>query len=107
MPFIDCEINLILNCSANYFLVAGTVINQVPTFAITDENIYVPVVTLSTQDKVKLLEQLKYGFKRTINWNNYQSKMTMQARNQYLDYLAYPSFQAVNRLSVLSYENIR
>ena len=45
--------------------------NQVTTFAITDTKSYVPAVTLSTQDKVKLLQQLESGFKRTINWNKY------------------------------------
>ena len=42
---------------------------QGPTFTITDTKLYVPVVTLSTQDNAKLLEQLKSGFKKTINWN--------------------------------------
>ena len=42
------------------------------TFAITDIKLYVPVITLSTQDNAKLLEQLRCGFKRTINWNKYQ-----------------------------------
>ena len=42
-------------------------------FAITDTKLYVPVVTLSPQDNAKLLQQLKPGFKRTINWNKYQS----------------------------------
>ena len=43
---------------------------------ITDTNFYVPVVTLSTQDNAKLLEQFKSGFKRTINWNKYEPKAT-------------------------------
>ena len=42
-------------------------VNQEPTFLITDTKLYVPVVTLSTQDNAKLLEELKSGFKRTIN----------------------------------------
>ena len=44
------------------------------TFAITDTTMYVPVVILSTQDNAKLLEQLKSGSKRTINWNKYVAK---------------------------------
>ena len=48
---------------------------------------------------------MKLGFKRTINWYKYQSKVTAQAQNQYLDYLLDPSFQGVNRLFVLSYED--
>ena len=56
-------------------------------------------------DNTKLLQQSKSGFKRTINWNNFQSKVTMQRRNQYLDYSIDPSFQGVNRLFVLSFKD--
>ena len=42
-------------------------------------------MTLSTQDNVKLLKQLEPGFKRTINWNKYQSKITEQTQNRHLD----------------------
>ena len=59
--------------SENGFLVAGTVANQATTFAITDTKLYVPVVNLSTHDNAKLLDQIKTGFKKTINWNKYQS----------------------------------
>ena len=55
------------------------------TFAIADTKVYVPVVILSTQDNVKLLQQLKSGFKRTINLNKYQSRVSRQAPNPYLD----------------------
>ena len=48
---------------------------------------------------------MKSGFKRTINWNKYQLKVIVQKRNRYLDYLVHPSFQCVNRLFVLSFEN--
>ena len=71
----------------------------------TDTKHYVPVLTLSTQYNAKLLQQSKSGFKRTINWNRYQSKATIQTRNHYLDYLIDPNFQGVNRLFVLSFEN--
>ena len=54
MTLIVCEINLILTCSANCFIVAGVVHSQVPTFAIMFNN--GPVVTLSTQDNAKLLQ---------------------------------------------------
>ena len=55
------------------------------TFLITDTKLYVPVVTLSTQDNAKLLEQLKSGFKRTTDWNKYQSKKSIEIPNKYLD----------------------
>ena len=68
----------------------------------------VPVVTLSTlstQDNAKLIEQLKSGFKRRINLNKYEPKVTLEQQNRYLDFLANPSFQGVNRLFVLSFQN--
>ena len=74
-------------------------------FATTDTKLYVPVVTLSTQDNAKLLQELKASFKRTINWNKYQSKVSIQVTNPCLDYLIDPSFQEINRLFVLSFEN--
>ena len=67
------------------------------TFRITDAKLWVLIVTLSTQDNAKLLEQLKSVFKRTINWNKYQSKVASQTQNQYLDHLIDPSFKKVNR----------
>ena len=87
------------------FLVAGTAANQQPTFTITDTKLYLPVVTLSTQDNEKLLKQLKLGFKRTINRNKYQWKIKEEAQNRYLDFLIDPNFQGVNRLFALSYED--
>ena len=52
--------------------------SQEPTFTIIDSKLCGPVVTLSTQDDAKLLEQLKSGSKRTINWNKYDPKVTVQ-----------------------------
>ena len=52
----------------------------------------VPVVTLSTQDNTKLFEQLKSGFKRTISWNKYEPKVTVQEQKRYLHFLINPSF---------------
>ena len=59
-------------------------------FAMADTKCYAPVVTLSTQDSTKLLEQLKSDFKITITWEKHQSKVQL---NQYfLNYLIDPSF---------------
>ena len=74
-------------------------------FKITDKKIYVQVVTLLTQDNAKLLQQLKSGFKRKINWNKYESNPKTYAQNRYLNHLVDPSFQWVSRLFVLSFEN--
>ena len=65
--------------------------NIVATFPISDPKFYV-YVTLSTQDNIKLLQQSKSAFKRTINWNKYQSKVAIENRNKYLDYLIDTSF---------------
>ena len=73
--------------------------------AITDTQFYFPRVTLSTNYNAKLLHQLKLDFKRIINWNKYQLKVTIQLQNSYLDYLTDPSFHGVSRLFVLSFEN--
>ena len=105
MHLINCEINLDLNWSENCVIVATDVANRGAIFLITDTKIYVPVVTLSTQDNAKLLEQLRSGFKRTINCNKYQPEVPAKKTNQYLDFLIDPSFQRVSRLFVLSFED--
>ena len=104
IPLVSCEINYILTWSANCFIVSTNVANQNVTFAITDTKLYVPVVTLSTQDNAKLLQQLKSGLKRVINWNKYLSKPELLAQNPNLNHLIEPSFQGVNRLFVLAFE---
>ena len=98
MPLIDCEVNLILIWSSTNSTVAGR-------FAITDTKLYVQVITLSTQDNSKLLQQLKSGFKRVINWNKYLSKPVLLAQNPNLNYFVEPSFQGVNRPFALVFEN--
>ena len=62
-------------------------------------------MALSTQDNAKLLQQLKSGFKRVINWKKYLSKPELLAQNPNLNHLVEPRFQGVNRLFVLAYEN--
>ena len=68
MPLINCEVSLILMWSSTCVITDS---NSAGTFAITDTKLYVPVVTLSTHENTKLLQQLKSGFKRVINWNKY------------------------------------
>ena len=78
---------------------------QVATFEITNTKLYVPVVTLSTQENTKLLQQLKSGFKRVINWNKYLLKPELLAQNPNLNHLVEPNFQGVNRLFALVFSN--
>ena len=66
---------------------------------------YVPVVTLSTEDDNIFLGQLTLGLKRTIKWNKYRSKMTNQTKTNSLIYLIDPTLNKINRLFVLSFEN--
>ena len=63
------------------------------------------MVTLSIQENAKLLQKLKSGFKRVINWNKYLSKPDLLAQNPNLNHLDEPSFQGANRLFVLAFEN--
>ena len=105
MPLINCEVELILNWLVNCLIIYTNVNNHVPTFTISETNLYVPVYTLSTQDNEKLLPQLKSGFKRKISWNKYLAKPELLAQNAILNYLIKPSFQSVNRLFVLAFEH--
>ena len=74
MSLINCEVELILNWSANCVIICTNVNNQVPTFTIRETNLYVPAVFLSTQDNEKILPQLKSDFKRKTSWNKYLAK---------------------------------
>ena len=105
MSLINCEVNLILTWSSICVLITTNIPNQNATFAITDTKLYVPVVILSTQENTKFLQQLKLGFKRVINWNKYLSKPELLVQNPNLNHLIEPSFQGVNRLFVLAFEN--
>ena len=105
MPLINCEIEFILDWSANCVIIYTNIADQVPMFTITETNFYFPVVTLSTQDNSKLLPQLENGFKRTISWNKYLAKPELLAQNANLNHLTGPSFQGIDRLFVLAFEN--
>ena len=73
-----------------------------PTFALTDTKLYVPVVTLKTEDNVKLPKLLTKGFKRLVSWNKYKT-ILKDYDNEYLRERPDASFQGVNRLFVLAY----
>ena len=93
MPLINCEVNLILTWSSSCVIIATASPYQNATFAIT------------TQENTEFLQQLKSGFKRVINWNKYLSKPELLAQNLNLNHLVEPSFQGINRLFVLAFEN--
>ena len=73
-------------------------------FVINDCKLYVPVVTLSKDDEIKLLTNLKSEFKIEIKWNKYRSQMSTEAANNNLNILIDPTFTNVNRLFVLAYQ---
>ena len=118
IPLINCEVELILtwfkNCvlidkstrEANYDVdpnVCEIDNTENATFKITDVKLLVPVVTLSKKkNDIQLLKQLKTGFKRSIKWKKYRSQMTIQPKNNNLNYLI-DSTSNVNRLFVLSF----
>ena len=117
IPLISCEVFLELkrnkNCvitsleqkqvDAGPAVVNGTTTGA--TLAINDCKLYVPVVTLSKDDEIKLLTNLKSGFRREIIWNKYRSQMTTEAINNNLNILIDPTFTNVNRSFVLAYQN--
>ena len=114
MPLINCKINLELNCNNNCVIYgADTYVggdnanNRETTFKITSTKLYVPVVTLSTKDNVNLTKIVNKGFKRSVNWNEYKSKIeTKEAdANNLKRFPLDGSFQGVNRLFVLAFEN--
>ena len=96
MPLINCEI--VLAWSAKCVIVYTNVANQGATFEITETNLCLPVVTLSSQDNAKLSAQLKSTFKREITWNKYLSNSELLRGNRNLNQLVEPSFEGVNTL---------
>ena len=116
IPLISCEVSLELKWNKNCVITSQQIeVNldggniAAPTGAILDINdckLYVPAVTLSKDDEIKLLTNLKSGFKREIIWNKYRSQMTTEAINNNLNILIDPTFTNVNRLFVLAYQNV-
>ena len=122
LPLINCEIELDLTWSKFCVISevtrtfrevdpnADSVVYKVVTattgaiFQINNLN-FVPVVTLSINDNIKFLENIKQGFKRTIFWNKYRSEISTQTKNNNLDYLTDLTFRNINRFFVLSLKN--
>ena len=103
MSLINCEVEFFVKQSSSCVIIYADVTNQNSAFIITETNLYVPVVTLSTQNNEKLLPQLKLGFKRTISWNIYLSKPELLPRDSNLNTSIEPSFQGFNRIFVLAF----
>ena len=118
IPLINCEVELILTCFKNCVLIdkstreanydADPNVYEIDnpdyaTFKITDVTLFVPVVSLSKENDIQLLEQLKNGFKISIKSNKYRSQMSIQLQNENLNFLIEPTFIKIKRLFVLSF----
>ena len=104
---INCKIHLVLNWTKKCVMSTVSDNNNKTTFQITSIKLYVPIVILSTKDNVSLTKQLNEGFKRSIYWNEYKSKTeTKEADSNNLKrFPLEASFQGVNRLFVLAFDN--
>ena len=118
MPLINCRVELSLRWIGIFVLTtapiganANATCADSATFKITDAKLYVPVVTLSAEDNVKLVKQLNEGFKRPVYWNKYKvidnKVVEIAAANEekHITKLPDSSYQGVKRLFVLAYEN--
>ena len=114
IPLISCEVSLELKWDKNCIIttleqrdIGGGNRDNAPTgatLAINDCKLYIPAVTLYKDDEIKLLTNLKSGFKREIIWNKYRSQMTTEAVNNNLNILIDPTFTNVHILFVLAYQ---
>ena len=81
------------------------------TFKITDAKLYVPIVTLSAEDNVKLSKLLSEGFKRSVYWNEYKISDNIlihiadNNEEKTIRQLLDSSYQGVKRLFVIAYNN--
>ena len=113
IPLVSCEVSLELKWDKNCIItsleqrdIRGGNRDNAPTgatLAINNCKLYIPAVTLSKYDEIKLLTNLKSGFKREIIWNKYRSQMTTEAINNNLNILIDLTFTNVNKLFVLAY----
>ena len=114
MPLINSKIHLELNWNNNCVMYGADTYaggdndnNREATFQITSTKFYVPVVILSTKDSENLAKQLDEGFKRSVYWNEYQSKIETKTAddNNVTRFPLDASFKGVNRLFVLAFDN--
>ena len=114
IPLINCEVSLELKWNKTCVITSqqigvnldggNTAAPTGATLTINDCKLYIPGVTLSKDDEIKLLTNLKSGFTREIEWNKYRSQMSTEAINNNLNILIDPTFTNVNRLFVLAYQ---
>ena len=110
MRLINCKVELSLKCIEYYVLTTAANASNA-TFKITGAKLYVPIVTLSAEDNVKLVKQLNEGFKRPVYWNKYKvidnKVVEIAAANaeKHIRELLDSNYQGVKRFFVLAYDN--
>ena len=102
MSLINCKVELSLKFNTNCIL-SSKYGNSV--FEITDTKLYVPIVTLSAEDNVKLSKLLGEGFKRSIYWNKHEIISSKTYANVDIRKLLDSNYEGVKRLFVLAYDN--
>ena len=108
MPLINCKIELSLKWIQNCILSNSV---TAATFKITDTKLYVPIVTLKTEDNTKLSKLLSDGFKISIYWNKYEVidnilvQIATANEEKYIRELLDSSYQGIKRLFVIAYNN--
>ena len=118
MPLINCKVELSLRWIENCMLTSAPIGNNADetdadsaTFKITDAKRYVPIVTLSVENNAKLSKLLGEGFKRSIYWNKYKVignlvvEIAADNEEKYIRELLDPSYQGVEKLLFLAYDN--
>ena len=120
LHLINCKIELDLTWSKDWMIseisriaavaanppdpVRAAVETTRTTFQTNSTKLYAHVASLSINDNIKVLENLKQGFKRTVSWDKYRYEITKQLRNKNLDYMIDPTFTNINRLLVFSFK---
>ena len=110
MPLINWKIELSLNW-IEYCMLTTAANAKSATFKITDAKLYVPAVTLSTEDNAKVTKQLSERFKRPVYWNRYKVidnkvvAITDANAEKHIRELVDSSYQGVTRLFAFSYDN--
>ena len=102
IPLINCKVELTLNLYTNCVIIIGN--GTAATFTITDTKLYVPIVTLKTEENAKLSKVLNEGFKRSVYWNHYKIFLKDYAANENMRERLDASFQGVSKYFVLAYQ---
>ena len=105
LPLINTKLYMELNWT-KYSVLCNQ--NQNSIFQATKCELYIPIVTLNTENNNKLSELLSKGFERTVVWNEYKSKIgTVNVAandNNFKRTTLDVSFQGVSKLLAAAYE---